>query len=171
MNINCPHCGTEYEIEKHEFGKFVTCLVCDKNFVAGVKQQGKSASPRSEPHDHQTSRQGGPLAGEFKSSDVNTRTVAEQYSDGDTKFITPSVAMVLQTLGYIGAILCGIVGIFISAKENGVSSEQFWISLLIIVSTIVACVFIRLWYEFVIIIFTGVAYLRQIRDELRSRRI
>ena len=91
MNIKCPHCGTEYEIEKHEFGKFVTCHVCDKNFVAGVKQQGKSASPRSEPHDHQTSRQGGPLAGEFKSSDGNTRTVAEQYSDGDTKFITPSV--------------------------------------------------------------------------------
>lgn len=170
MDIKCPHCGTEYEIEKHEFGKFVTCHVCDKNFVAGVKQQGKSASPRSEPHDHQTSRQGGPLAGEFKSSDGNTRTVAEQYSDGDTKFITPSVAMVLQTIGYVVAILCGIVGIFISA-ENDVSSEQFLISLLIIVSTIVACVCIRLWYEFVIIIFTGVAYLRQIRDELRSRRI
>lgn len=36
MNIKCPHCGTEYDIEQREFGKYVTCQVCGKGFVAGV---------------------------------------------------------------------------------------------------------------------------------------
>ena len=38
MNINCPHCGTEYDIEQREFGKYVTCQVCGKGFVAGARQ-------------------------------------------------------------------------------------------------------------------------------------
>ena len=38
MNIKCPHCGTEYDIEQREFGKYVTCQVCGKGFVAGALQ-------------------------------------------------------------------------------------------------------------------------------------
>ena len=34
MNINCPHCGTEYDINQRGFGKYVTCQVCGKGFVA-----------------------------------------------------------------------------------------------------------------------------------------
>ena len=37
MNIKCPHCGTEYDIEQREFGKYVTCQVCNKGFVAGAR--------------------------------------------------------------------------------------------------------------------------------------
>ena len=36
MDIKCSHCGTEYEIDKSEFGKCVKCEICGKRFVAGV---------------------------------------------------------------------------------------------------------------------------------------
>lgn len=38
MDIKCPHCGAEYDIEQREFGKYVTCQVCGKGFVAGARQ-------------------------------------------------------------------------------------------------------------------------------------
>ncbi|MGN0833946.1 MAG: PrsW family glutamic-type intramembrane protease [Kiritimatiellia bacterium] len=36
MDIKCPRCGTEYEIDKSEYGRFVKCEVCGKGFVAGT---------------------------------------------------------------------------------------------------------------------------------------
>lgn len=33
MNSKCPHCGTEYEVEKSELGSHVECQVCGKEFV------------------------------------------------------------------------------------------------------------------------------------------
>ena len=36
MNINCPHCGTEYEIDETEYGRFVKCESCGKGFVVGT---------------------------------------------------------------------------------------------------------------------------------------
>ena len=39
MNIKCPHCGTEYDAEESEYGKFVKCEVCGKGFVAGEQEQ------------------------------------------------------------------------------------------------------------------------------------
>lgn len=32
---SCPHCGTEYQIEASEFGRYVTCQSCKKGFVVG----------------------------------------------------------------------------------------------------------------------------------------
>ena len=37
MNIKCPNCGMEYEVEKKDFGRFVTCESCGKGFVIGAK--------------------------------------------------------------------------------------------------------------------------------------
>ena len=42
MDIKCPHCGTEYEVEKKDFGKYVTCESCGKGFVVGTTTRGKS---------------------------------------------------------------------------------------------------------------------------------
>lgn len=36
MNIKCPHCGTEYNAEENECGRFVKCEICGKGFVAGA---------------------------------------------------------------------------------------------------------------------------------------
>ena len=47
MNINCPHCGTEYDIDKSEYGRFVKCEICGKGFVAGTsaaKKLGEAAN-------------------------------------------------------------------------------------------------------------------------------
>lgn len=38
MKVKCPHCGTEYDIEHREFGRYVTCQICGKGFVAGARQ-------------------------------------------------------------------------------------------------------------------------------------
>ena len=46
MDIKCPHCGTEYEIDKSEHGRFVKCEICGKGFVAGTsaaKKLGEAA--------------------------------------------------------------------------------------------------------------------------------
>ena len=36
MDIKCPHCGTEYEIDETEYGRFVKCESCGKGFVVGT---------------------------------------------------------------------------------------------------------------------------------------
>ena len=46
MDIKCPHCGTEYEIDKSEHGRFVDCPTCGKGFVVGTsaaKKLGEAA--------------------------------------------------------------------------------------------------------------------------------
>lgn len=37
MNIKCPHCETEYEVERNDIGRFTTCESCGKGFVIGAK--------------------------------------------------------------------------------------------------------------------------------------
>ncbi|MBR3222077.1 MAG: hypothetical protein IKF72_07565 [Kiritimatiellae bacterium] len=47
MNIKCPHCGTGYDAEESEYGRFVKCAACGKGFVAGTSVapwSGKSTS-------------------------------------------------------------------------------------------------------------------------------
>ena len=47
MDIKCPHCGTEYEADKSEYGRFVKCEACGKGFVAGTsvsKKLGEAAN-------------------------------------------------------------------------------------------------------------------------------
>ena len=36
MDIICPHCGTEYDAEEGEYGRFVKCEICGNGFVAGA---------------------------------------------------------------------------------------------------------------------------------------
>ena len=36
MNYNCPHCGTEYEVEREWYGQYTTCESCGKGFVVGT---------------------------------------------------------------------------------------------------------------------------------------
>lgn len=44
MDVKCPHCGTEYDIEQREFGKFVNCQICGKGFVAGASARRGSVA-------------------------------------------------------------------------------------------------------------------------------
>lgn len=51
ITTNCPHCGTEYEADRSDFGRFVACEECGEGFVIGQtgdrvdkgsdKEQGK----------------------------------------------------------------------------------------------------------------------------------
>ena len=36
MDIKCPHCGTEYEVEKQDMYHYTTCDICGKGFVIGA---------------------------------------------------------------------------------------------------------------------------------------
>ena len=36
MDIKCPHCGTEYEVEKKDMYRYTTCEACGKGFVVGA---------------------------------------------------------------------------------------------------------------------------------------
>lgn len=41
MDIKCPHCGTKYEIDTSEYGRFVKCEACGKGFVAGTARKSQ----------------------------------------------------------------------------------------------------------------------------------
>ena len=61
MDIICPHCGTEYDAEEGEYGRFVKCEICGKGFVAGAGARIKDAN-----YGGQTSRPNRPLSGKVK---------------------------------------------------------------------------------------------------------
>lgn len=46
--IKCPHCGTEYEAERSDFGRFVACEECGEGFVIGQTGERKDDKPVKE---------------------------------------------------------------------------------------------------------------------------
>ena len=50
MNIKCPHCGTEYEVEKKDMYRYTKCSVCGNGFVIGGDTVGKplQSPPKNE---------------------------------------------------------------------------------------------------------------------------
>ena len=56
MNIKCPHCGTEYEVEKKDMYRYTKCQVCGKGFVIGATK-----SLQTETSAHQISRMTSPM--------------------------------------------------------------------------------------------------------------
>lgn len=36
MDVNCPHCRTEFEADEREYGRFIKCQICGKGFIVGV---------------------------------------------------------------------------------------------------------------------------------------
>lgn len=36
MDIKCPHCGTDYEVEQKDMYRYTKCEVCGKGFVIGA---------------------------------------------------------------------------------------------------------------------------------------
>ena len=48
ITINCPHCGTEYEADRSDFGRFVACEECGTGFVIGQTGERKNDAPVKE---------------------------------------------------------------------------------------------------------------------------
>ncbi|MGN0833945.1 MAG: hypothetical protein ACI4RD_09910 [Kiritimatiellia bacterium] len=46
MDIKCPHCGTEYEVEKKDMYHYVKCTVCGQGFVAGANANRSGSRPK-----------------------------------------------------------------------------------------------------------------------------
>ena len=49
MNIKCPHCGTEYEVEKQDMYRYTKCQVCGKGFVVGATSSLLAESSVAQP--------------------------------------------------------------------------------------------------------------------------
>ena len=47
MDLSCPHCGTEYDIEKKDMYRYTKCSVCSKGFVAGADSSLLTSKPSS----------------------------------------------------------------------------------------------------------------------------
>lgn len=45
MKAKCPHCGTEYEVEKQSMYRYTKCGVCGNGFVVGVDSSLLSSEP------------------------------------------------------------------------------------------------------------------------------
>ncbi|MBR3222074.1 MAG: hypothetical protein IKF72_07550 [Kiritimatiellae bacterium] len=57
MNIKCPHCGTEYEVEKIDMYHYTKCGVCSKGFVIGAETSMQDSAKN---HSSSDSRQRAP---------------------------------------------------------------------------------------------------------------
>ena len=65
MNIKCPHCGTEYEVEKKDMFRYTKCQVCGKGFVVGAetclqKDESKNVPAAVSPNGKELSRKPSP---------------------------------------------------------------------------------------------------------------
>ena len=49
MDIKCPHCGTEYEVEKQDMYRYTKCQVCGKGFVVGATSSLQATSSAVQP--------------------------------------------------------------------------------------------------------------------------
>ncbi|MBR3925046.1 MAG: hypothetical protein IKJ45_18150, partial [Kiritimatiellae bacterium] len=49
MDIKCPHCGTEYEVEKQDMYHYTKCEVCGKGFVLGATASHFSSNNSTAP--------------------------------------------------------------------------------------------------------------------------
>ena len=45
MDIKCPHCGTEYDVEKQDMYRYTKCEVCGKGFIVGADTSLLSSKP------------------------------------------------------------------------------------------------------------------------------
>ena len=45
MDIKCPHCGTEYEVEQKDMYRYAQCEVCGKGFVIGTTPNTATSAP------------------------------------------------------------------------------------------------------------------------------
>ena len=45
MDVKCPHCGTEYEVEKEDMYRHTQCEVCGKGFVIGATADATASGP------------------------------------------------------------------------------------------------------------------------------
>ena len=81
MNIKCPHCGTEYEVEKKDMYRYTKCEVCGNGFVVGATTSLQKSADQSQQHPsrqqqtvpvHTASTRRGPLAGKITASPKNT---------------------------------------------------------------------------------------------------
>ena len=49
MNVKCPHCGTQYEVEKNDMYRYTKCSVCGKGFVVGTTTNMRASDSSSTP--------------------------------------------------------------------------------------------------------------------------
>ena len=105
MNIKCPHCGTEYDIEQHEFGRYVTCQVCGKGFVAGVLPAHSDAQLQLQTHSAATRRRQCRRGGMANHSIRSIQRQRQEWSSDDEKSGTIAAIIVASLIVGVGAMI------------------------------------------------------------------
>lgn len=135
MNIKCPHCGTEYDAEEGEYGRFVKCTVCGKGFVVGAVTVHPNATKgvatnvaidesRSNMRQHSRSR----LPAKRRSPWVRTegagaaaRQLRAHAQEKDNGYRVPTAIIVVGLF-----IVVGIVASIVLPKLNSVATRVAW---------------------------------------------
>jgi predicted Zn finger-like uncharacterized protein len=156
MEAKCPHCGTAYDVSAGEIGIKAVCETCHTEFVIGG--QSRSAQPK---RIAVFSR----VTGKTKVNPIARSAMSDR---GDVAFISPTIAKILQWLGYMACLIYGIIeigiGISCIANHKGMIGP-FMIACTLVVLPI-AMLFVRLMYEGIVTLFEIVRHLREIRDKM-----
>ena len=111
MDIKCPHCGTEYDITQQEFGKFVTCQVCGRGFVAGAKSPNKPAG-----QGNQASRPKEPFSAKFKRPPVRGKVIKTRNINWKARGELSNIVTVPWVIQF-SSLYVSVFGVFFAACD------------------------------------------------------
>ena len=146
MDVKCPHCGTEYEVEQKDMYRHTECEVCGKGFVAGAvatsAASGRSGAAENAKTPWATKTTGAWSFG--KSRSQSSRIPHEPLKEEVLLSVKPSMAPVVPIILLTAvpaflissAILCAAIGI---AAVGAILLE--------IVGLVLICMVFRLYYS------------------------
>lgn len=179
MNNTCPNCGAAYPIKPEHVGRKTTCKSCQASLIvteAGLEfrdANGSRPAPKLEP----------PVAAaqELPSNDYESESYdrpqrRSRRGGGSTqdylsfrKMITPIVIQVLFWI-IVGLILLGAGIYFIMALISGVVEAVLVALVGLVIVVPLYILFIRIYFEVLIVIFRMNDTLTDIHHELRKQR-
>lgn len=90
MDIKCPHCGAEYEVEKKDMYHYTTCEVCGKGFVIGATTSLLSSDESAAPASRQAASRMSVAPASSRASVPRSRPFAGKIGNGASRPSAPS---------------------------------------------------------------------------------
>lgn len=130
MDIKCPHCGTEYEVEKKDMYHYTTCEVCGKGFVIGATTSLLSSDEPTTKEARQSPSKMATSSASFGAPATRFRPFAGRIANGSVRSPVVSPKSKWRNPFVLASVSCAclmVVLVFIVAvasKNEHISKEK-----------------------------------------------